>query len=377
MKKTYNNSSLLAKEAHNRLGQSFPINHLDAAVNYVVGKDERLREVVDLRFLENIKPDEIAFETGLSLPVAKRMINDFLHLLCAYPGRLVLEFGADGLDDRIERSKDKAKAIAALVCNGESVDDELPADVLMLPYNSQQFLAENNITTVTQLAKAVLRGWTGMVCLDTNSSYNRLTSSDTRARAERALGITVKPPEESGDDMVDIEYARKVFLAVSGEPHTREIVNDIYIQGVLDAVKALPEDQRLAIELEYRYGMSRENSGSRLGLTSYGVKGLIRKAISSLQDPALFGRMRVSDIEFAASVYKNRIHLLNEGLAAKTAENNELRRRVHILETRLEIQGGDLVGEVALVQERPQESTSNGQTITTCAVKPPPLGVGI
>jgi len=93
--------------------------------------------------------------------------------------------------------------------------------------------------------------------------------------------------------MTDNEFAACVYCGMYG---LKEADSDIYVQGVLDAIKSLDDSYQQALECYYRKGMTYKQAGEKLGMSAASMNHIVLKAILQLRHPSRSRNIRVSTI---------------------------------------------------------------------------------
>ena len=95
--------------------------------------------------------------------------------------------------------------------------------------------------------------------------------------------------------MTDREFAVRIFCKTFNVDGTDQ--SDIYVAGVLDAVRSLPEREQFALEYHYHNGLTLDQTGQELGgLRTVQVASLIQKAIQRLRQEPRKQMMRISSM---------------------------------------------------------------------------------
>ena len=82
--------------------------------------------------------------------------------------------------------------------------------------------------------------------------------------------------------MNDRDYAVCIYLKTFG----LEDSCDVCIQGVLEAISTLPQQEQLALEYHFRSGMTYKKTGEKLGGISIGqARHLVNRALRMLRHP--------------------------------------------------------------------------------------------
>lgn len=91
--------------------------------------------------------------------------------------------------------------------------------------------------------------------------------------------------------MNDRDYAVCIYLKTFGLEDSR----DVCIQGVLEAISTLPQQEQLALEYHFRSGMTYKKTGEKLGGISIGqARHLVNRALRMLRHPIRAKKMYVA-----------------------------------------------------------------------------------
>ena len=114
--------------------------------------------------------------------------------------------------------------------------------------------------------------------------------------------------------MSDNDFAAIVYCLIFVK---KEADGDMYVRGILEAVKKLEERKRLALEYHYRDGMTYKQAGEKIGVSTSYARTLANEAILKLKRPSQTRDMSVIRLIIERNRLLNDLKELSHGISER------------------------------------------------------------